>query len=158
MAEKLGILYFVLILIGAIRLFIRAARKEQQEDADDFAYLTVREQLAEAQATSDALGEAEQLITDMQESCEDDVMILHIDWIGRDDEQHTLELYCDGSDTASECMTEIAEREVHDLQIILARQCAMLAEEGRHRQNHRQNERIAGEGSSNGEILPVLRS
>lgn len=158
MTEKLGILYFLLILTGVIRLAVKAARRADPEEPDNFEYLTVREQIAEAKATSDALGEAEQLITDMQESTADDVIVLHIEWLGRDDAQHSLDLCCDGDNTASECMAEIGEREAYELRQLLARQCAVLSDCGRHRQNHRQNEHNAGEGSGYAEILSTLRN
>lgn len=150
---------FILLMLLAL-MFVPIRRTdnaaEQQEERTDFDFLSVREQLAVAHDTADQIGGMEQLLTDIEESCEDDVIILHIEWIGRDDMKHEYDLYCDGSDTASECMTEIAEREVHDLRASLAYQCAVLSERGRHRQNHRQNDADAI-GDCYDEILSAVR-
>lgn len=140
MSEIMGA--FILLSMFVL-LFVRKRNDtaaEPPEERTDFDYLSVREQIAAAKETADQVGDMEQLLTDLAESCEDDVIILHIEWVGRDDMQHEYDLYCGGLDTASECMTEIAEREVHDLREALAYQCAVLSERGRHRQNHRQND------------------
>lgn len=118
----------------------------ENDNEDDFEYLTVREQLAAAQETSYAIGELEQLITDMQESTEDDLMILHIEWVGRDNSAHAIDLFCDGVNTASECMIEIGDREAHDLRATLAYQCSVLSSGTRSRKNSRKNDsRFIGE-------------
>lgn len=137
MSEIMGA--FILLSMFVL-LFVRKRNDtadEPSEERTDFDYLSVREQIAAAKETADQVGDMEQLLTDLAESCEDDVIILHIEWVGRDAEQHAYDLYCDGEDTATECMTEITEREIHDLRQALAYQCAVL---GRHRQNHRQND------------------
>lgn len=140
MSDKLfGMVLILMILCTMIWLAKKTRELAEEEDGqDDFAYLTVREQIAEAKETSDALGEAEQLITDMQECTPDDVIIMRIEWIGHDDEEHEMELYCDGSNTAAECLAEIGEREAHELEQLLSRQCAILSGHKRSRQSCRQ--------------------
>ena len=70
--------FFVIMALVCLMMWLAKKTQElaeEDDEPDDFAYLTVREQIAEAKATSDALGEAEQLITDMQECTPDDVII-----------------------------------------------------------------------------------
>jgi hypothetical protein len=50
-----------------------------------------------------------------------------------------MELYCDGSNTAAECLAEIGEREAHELEQLLSRQCAILSGHKRSRQSCRQS-------------------
>lgn len=141
MDDKLMGFFIIMALVCAMMWLAKKTRElaEEQEEPDDFAYLTVREQIAEAKATSDALGEAEQLITDMQECTPDDVIIMRIEWVGHDDEEHGMELYCDGINTAAECLAEIGEREAHELEQLLSRQCAILSGHKRSRQSCRQS-------------------
>lgn len=141
MSDRLFGLILILMILCAMIWLAKKTREleEEQGEPDDFAFLTVREQIAEAKATSDALGEAEQLITDMQECTPDDVIIMRIEWVGHDDEEHEMELYCDGSNTAAECLAEIGEREAHELEQLLSRQCAILSGHKRSRQSCRQS-------------------
>lgn len=131
----LGVFYLFLLIAAVIYLVKRSRHAEETEPDDDFAYLTVREQLAIANRTADSIAEAEQLITDMQESAAEDIMMLHIEWIGRDDRRHEISFGCDGYNTATACMIEISEREIHDLKNDLAHQCAVLSDRGRNRLN-----------------------
>jgi hypothetical protein len=141
MSDRLfGMILILMILCAMIWLAKKTRELSEEEDGqDDFAFLTVREQIAAAKETSDALGEAEQLITDMQECTPDDVIIMRIEWVGHDDEEHGMELYCDGSNTAAECLAEIGEREAHELEQLLSRQCAILSGHKRSRQSCRQS-------------------
>lgn len=161
MSQWIGGLYLVALIALMFYwiLFKRTPADSDQTQDDDFSYLTIREQLAAAQETSDALGEAEQLITDMAESDEDDIMVLHLEWIGRDNAAHEMSLYCDGVNTASECMTAIADRAVCELRQTLSRQCRMLKTAGRHRPNGRQNGSAAAgeEDDPDDETLSMLR-
>ena len=77
---------------------------------------------------SDAIGEMEQLQTDLAACSEDCMIILHIAWIGIDDQEHEYDLYCDGLNIASEDMAEIAAAEAHALRQDLQAQCRQLAE------------------------------
>lgn len=132
----LGVFYLFLLIAAVVYLAKRNRHASKEtEPEDDFAYLTVREQLAIANSTADSIAEAEQLITDMQESAAEDIMMLHIEWIGRDDRRHEISFGCDGYNTATTCMIEISEREIHDLKNDLAHQCAVLSERGRNRLN-----------------------
>lgn len=159
MSDMIGGVYLVVLLIGGLIWLSRKARAadDDPDPADDFALLTVREQIAEAKATSDALDQAEQLITDMAECSEDDVLVVRLEWIGHDAEKHLLELYCDGINTAAECLSEIGEREAHDLQAILSRQCAILADGGRHRQNCLQSSGFLRGEDANDEVMSAVR-
>lgn len=160
MSDRLfGMILILMILCAMIWLAKKTRELSEEEDGqDDFAYLTVREQIAEAKATSDALGEAEQLITDMQECTPDDVIIMRIEWVGHDDEEHEMELYCDGSNTAAECFAEIGEREAHELEQLLSRQCAVLSGHQRRRQSSRRSYAAArGEEDDVDEALRGMR-
>lgn len=147
----LGIVYLFL-LIAAVVYLVKHSRyaEEETEQEDDFEYLTVREQLAIANRTADSIAEAEQLVTDMQESAAEDIMMLHIEWIGRDDRRHEISFGCDGYNTATACMIEISEREIHDLKNDLAHQCAVLSERGRSRRN-----RVQIDADRRGEAIEV---
>lgn len=160
MDDKLMGFFVIMALVCAMMWLARKTRElaEEQDEPDDFAYLTVREQIAEAKATSDALGEAEQLITDMQDCTPDDVIIMRIEWVGHDDEEHGMELYCDGSNTAAECLAEIGEREAHELEQLLSRQCAILSGHKRRRQSSRRSYAAArGEEDDVDETLRGMR-
>ena len=158
MSDRLfGMILILMILCAMIWLAKKTRELAEEEDGqDDFAYLTVREQIAAAKETSDALGEAEQLITDMQECTPDDVIIMRIEWVGHDDEEHEMELYCDGSTTAAECLAEIGEREAHELEQLLSRQCAVLSGHKRSRQSCRQRYGFA-RGEEGDDVDEALR-
>jgi hypothetical protein len=126
---------------------------EEEEEETDFEFLTVREQIAAAKETADSLGDMEQLLTDMQLCSEDDVLVLHLEWVGRDNEHHAYDLYCNGSDTATECVAEIAAREAHDIRGTLAYQCSTLANNARSRKNSRKND---GETIGEDELAEVV--
>lgn len=157
MSDRLFGMILILMILCTMIWLAKKTRElaEEQDEPDDFAYLTVREQIAEAKATSDALGEAEQLITDMQECTPDDVIIMRIEWVGHDDEEHEMELYCDGSNTAAECLAEIGEREAHELEQLLSRQCAVLSGNKRRRQSSRQSYSFV-RGEESGDVDEAL--
>lgn len=158
---------YVIVFIFAILLcwfFIKTMqpkREEEQEEEDeppDFEYLTVREQLATAKATSDALGDMEQLITDMETCSEDNIKVIHIEWLGEDDKNHSYDLYADGSNTVTECIEAIAEREQAELRRTLAYQCSVLSKHTRSMKNCAKNYagNAAGEGSDIGKTVRDL--
>ena len=129
----LGIVYLFLLIAAVVYLTKRNRHvDEDSEQEDDFEYLTVREQLAIANRTADSIAEAEQLVTDMQESAAEDIMMLHIEWIGRDDRRHEISFGCDGYNTAT------------------AHQCAVLSERGRSRRN-----RVQIDADRRGEAIEV---
>lgn len=144
---KIAILY--LGLLAALFWKFYHKWREDQEPEDDFDYLTVREQLAVANDTAQTIAVAERLITDMEISTPDDVMAVRLEWLGRDDQEHSIDIYCDGSDTETENLICIGERIVHDLQAELSHQCAVLSTAQRHRQNKRQIRDIKREGGVN---------
>lgn len=114
--------------------------EEPEEEPTAFEYLTVREQIAAAKTLSDKIGEMEQLQTDLIESTPDDLLCVHLEWIGRDGAAHAYDLMCSGSDTASEGLAAAAERESYMLRGTLSRQCATLSASTRRTQNGTQNE------------------
>ena len=148
--KALGIFYLFLLICLIGYLVKKRIEKDRNDEGSDFAYLTVREQLAVANRTAETIAEAEQLIEDMQESRSDDVMMLHVEWIGRDDRHHTIALACDGYNTSTACMIEISEREINDLKNTLAHQCAVLSESGRSRINGGHND-----ASRRGEAIEI---
>lgn len=154
--DDLSKAYLVLMIAAAI--YILAKKIRRRVHGDEFEYLTVREQLAIANETADIISEMEQLETDVQESHADDVMVLHMEWIGRDNERHAVDLSCDGRNTISGCMEEICERQIHDLKNELAHQCAVLSDDARRRNKRRQYvQHQEGEGSID-ETVSALRS
>lgn len=114
--------------------------EEEPEPETNFEFLTVREQLAAANAVSDEIDAMEQLQNDLAECSPDDVLGLHLMWVGFDGTEHEYDILCNGSDTASECMAAIAARESHDLRVRLSHQCAVLARGTRSTQNCTQND------------------
>ena len=136
------------IIVFLVKLIQPPSDDEPAEDdggAYDFELLTRREQLATAKETADAINDLEQLQTDIDCSTADDVLMLHIEWIGRDGVKREHELYCDGMNTSSESMSAIADREIHELRQALAYQCGVL---GRSTPNSAQNDYITGEGKA----------
>lgn len=114
---------------------------EEPEDPESgFAFLTVREQLAAANTVADKIAEMEQLQTDLAESTPEDLLTVHMEWIGRDNKQHAYDLLCTGTDTASESLAAAAERESYMLREVLSRQCSALSGAERRTQNETQNE------------------
>lgn len=158
--QALGLFYLFLLIVVIVYLAKRRARRDEEENESDFTYLSVREQLAVANRTADTIAEAEQLITDMQESDESDVLVLHIEWLGRDDKMHEMSIDCNGINTATECMIEISDREINMLKTELAHQCAILSERGRSRIICRKNsDYSAGEGSADiDKIVHTMRN
>lgn len=155
-SSDLGVIYFMLIVGAVFWIFVRKVKGRVQ--ADDFEYLSVREQLATANETAETISELEELSTDMQESTRDDVMMLHVEWIGRDGEKHAVVLACDGMNTCTDAMSEICETEISSLKNTLAHQCAVLSGNGRHRRNCRKIERAQGEGLRIAEKVSALRA
>ena len=154
--SDLGNFYLLLLISLSIFLMIKKFRKRIH--GEEFEYLTVREQLALANETADIISEMEQLETDVQESHADDVMVLHMEWIGRDNERHAVDLSCDGRNTISDCMGDICERQIHDLKQELSHQCAVLSDNARRRNKRRQYvPHQEGEGSID-ETVSALRS
>lgn len=123
-----------IIIVLLVKLIQPPSDDEPAEDgggAYDFELLTRREQLATAKETADAINDLECLRTDIDCSNADDVLMLHVEWIGRDGQKREHELYCDGMNTSSEGMSAIAEREIHELRQALAYQCGVLAKDNR---------------------------
>ena len=128
----------------------RASRKwheppdeETDEETADFDLATVSEKFEIAHETNKALDDMEQLLTDLDTCTTDRQTVVQIRWLGDDGENHEHDLYCDGMNTATECLREIAEREAHDLRRLLAYQCQTLAGATRGRKIGGKNRRKA---------------
>lgn len=131
------VLLFILSTAGMIYLAKKALQiwwqDRQEQDAADFELLTVQEQVETVHRTTADLNSIEQLITDLDTCSEERQTVLRLEWLGEDQTRHTYDLYCNGKDTATECLREIAERETNDLRNALAWQCEVLAERTRGR-------------------------
>lgn len=115
--------------------------QDEAEPATNFEHLTVREQIAETQRISDAIAAMDQLQNDLAE-CDADLMLgVRIEWLGRNGIAYQHDVLCDGTNTATECLQAIAERESHDLRATLSANCQVLAYAVRHTQNGTQNDR-----------------
>lgn len=146
--ELIGAAIFA-VVIGLIlaRLWKSEPEEEPEEEPDDFDLMTVSEKFEAAKQTSDDLHGMEQLVTELDTCSAERQTVVQISWTGEDGETHEHDLFCDGMNTATECLREIAERETHDLRRVLAYQCETLAAETRSRRNGRRNGRkAAGEG------------
>lgn len=110
------------------------------DDADEFDLLTVSEKFEVAKQTNDSLHGMEQLATDLDLCSDESIKVIEISWVGDDGENHKYDLYCDGTNTATECMRDIAQRETYDLRRVLSYQCNALAKATRHRKNGRKND------------------
>lgn len=146
----MGAAIAILLSIAAGWAMQRAARKwyeppdeEPDEEPDDFDLATVSEKFEIAHETNEALNGMEQLLTDLDTCTTDRQTVVQIRWFGEDGADHTHDLYCDGMNTATECLREIAEREAHDLRKLLAYQCQTLAGATRGRKISGKNNRKA---------------
>lgn len=157
MSEFVGAIVLILTFAALFYAAKTQRQGEEEDERNDFDYLSVREQIAAAHKTADTIGDLEQLLTDLQQSCEEDITVLHMEWIGRDNEKHEYDLYCNGTDAATECMAAITECEVHDLRGLLAYQCEAISAE-RHRQIYRQNGTYAIGDEADDEALSALRN
>lgn len=132
-------------IVRAIQTSLHSAEgaAEEQDDAEpvtNFEHLTVREQIAETQRISDAIAAMDQLQNDLAE-CDADLMLgVRIEWLGRNGIAYQHDVLCDGTNTATECLQAIAERESHDMRVRLSEQCQVLAYAVRHTQNGTQND------------------
>lgn len=122
---------------------IRKANEPPDDDADnnadEFDLMTVSEKFEIARKTNSDLQDMEQLITDLDLCSDDNQKIIQISWIGEDGENHEYDLYCNGTNLATECMQDIAQRETYDLRRVLSYQCDVLARATRSRKNGGKN-------------------
>lgn len=132
-------------------------RPADEDDEPDFEFLSVREQLRAASETSEGIDDMETLQNDLAACSVDDQTVVHIEWVGHDDGLHAYDLVCDGTNTASECLAEIARREVHDLRRTLAHQCSVLSRRGRSGTNSGQNGK-KGEGKHDKDLRAMRES
>lgn len=149
-SEVLSFLALAAYAVIGIKM-LRSSRPEEEsepepeEDPTEFEFLTVREQLAAATGISDKIAEMEQLQTDLVESTPEDLLCVHMEWVGHDSKQHAYDLLCNGADTASESLTAAAERESYMLRQVLSKQCAVLGKAEHRSQNGSQNDAKGGE-------------
>ena len=113
------------------------------DDADeptDFDLLSVSERVARVDSTTADLHHMEQLLTDLSICTEDSQIVIGLSWVGEDGEEHSYDLYCSGVNLATECMQDIAEREIAELRAVLSSQCAQLAADTRRGKNGGKND------------------
>ena len=162
MAEKLSallLLCYAVIGWALLRWAYGAPKPEQEpepEEEPDFAFMTVREQVEAVRRTSDALQDLESLQDELTESTPDDILPVHLEWMSRDGTMHALEVYCDGTDTATESLWALADTEIHETKKALAYQCEVLAKHTRSRKNGRKNDFLRG-GEDVEEVLRNVR-
>lgn len=138
METVVGIFYLVLIGYVIFRVW-----KKRQGEQSEFDLVTVNEKFEIAKRTNDSLHNMEQLITELDICSAERQIVIQIAWLGEDEETHAEDIFCNGKNTATECMKAIAEREAYDLRNALAYQCEALAKCTRHRKNGRQNDYTA---------------
>jgi hypothetical protein len=124
------------LLIAAVYVWIiyrlakhilrREPAQEEPEDDADYRLLTIREQAEAARIMADTIGDVEDLITDLQTCSGEYLVNIRISWVGSTGAHH-VDIMCDGINTASCCMEQIMEREIHDRKVALSRQCRALA-------------------------------
>lgn len=112
---------------------------DDEEDIPDFEFLSVREQIDTVKRTSDKLAALEDLQLQLQESTEDDILPVQMEWLSRDGTTHQLTVFGDGQDLITECLITLTEVEIHDTRKVLAYQCETLAKRSRSRKNRRKN-------------------
>lgn len=134
---------FSLVAGWAIMRAVSKWHEQPDDDAADFDLATVTEKMEIAHETNTALNDMEELITELDASNADRQTVVQIRWLGDDGENHKHDLYCDGMNTATECLRAIAERETHDLRKALSYQCSVLAHYTRQRKNGGKNEKKA---------------
>lgn len=132
--EAAGIFYLILFSV----IIYKFIKKRLLGAYNEFDLATVNEKFEIAKRTNDSLHSMEQLITDLDVCDEERQIVINISWLGEDEITHAEAIFCDGKNTATECMREIAEREAYDLRNALAYQCNALARCTRHRKNGRQ--------------------
>ena len=136
--------YIGIKIVKAIRANLYQAEEEPEEEAEpetDFDSLTVREKIAETQRVSDAIEAMEALQNDLVECCPEWLLCVRIEWLSRNGTAYQHDVICDGTNTATECLNEIAKRESHDKRVKLSEQCQALSYSVRHTQNNTQNDR-----------------
>lgn len=122
----------IALFLGMVTHYIRK-RQAEKPDCPEFDVLSVSEKFETAKVTNDNLLAMEQLATDLSICDTDTQKVIRLEWMGGDNRQHIYDLYCDGSNTATECMIEIARCETNDLRDSLSWQCSVLAEHTRGR-------------------------
>lgn len=103
-------------------------RRRAEFGNTEFDLATVNEKFSMAADTRESLNAMEQLVTDIDICNATAQKVLHLQWLGEDEETHEYDLYLDGQNTATECMREIAVREIFDLRGSLSYQIERLAE------------------------------
>lgn len=140
MENLIACLFIAGLLYVTYKLALSATQQEEpEEEVNDFDLLTVTEKVKVAKETSADIEQMEQMLTDL-DLCNDYApQIIRIEWQSVDGTNHAYDIYCDGDNTATECMRDIAERECDDLRQTLAYQCGQLAKVTRRSRNSAQN-------------------
>lgn len=127
-----------------------------EDDEPEFEYLSVQEQIETVRRTSDALAVLESLQAEIDDSTENDILPIHIEFMARNGETHELEVYCNGTNITAETLTDLVQAEIYTRKRTLAYQCEVLARQTRHRKNSRKNREMRG-GERIDQILREVR-
>lgn len=125
------------IIFWTIYFVRKAMQNEQEDEADysDFSYLTIKEKVDKVAKTRNQIGALENLLTDLSVCNPDNVKVVQLKWLSETGKVMCYNLYCDGTDTGTDSLTTIAEREIHDLKVDFAHYSVMLADAARSNKN-----------------------
>ena len=132
-------MYIAAIVKIGRTLLHREPVQEEPEESGDYRLLSIREQAEEARIMAETIGDVEDLITDLQTCDGEHLIAIRISWMGATG-NHSVDIMCDGINTASCCMEQIMEREIRDRKLALSRQCRALARGTRSVPNSGRNE------------------
>ena len=138
----IGEIALLIAILSSTAAAVHVRRTSQQhappEPEDDieplyyFDYLTFNEKFLEVQNSSMRLQAIEQLKEDVTSCSPDNQLPITLSWSSpADGEQHEYDIYCDGLNTATECILDIIDREEHETQFCLSRQCERLSSTAR---------------------------
>lgn len=126
-----------LLLLGLLCVAYISRRIRKRSPYNDFDLAGMNEKFQIAAETRRALNAAEQLMTELQTSSPERQIVVHMEWIGDNENVQAYDLYCDGYNMATDRMREIFEREINDLRNEFSYECSELQKATRGRKNHR---------------------
>lgn len=114
---------------------MKTGETENEPDYSDFSYLTIKEKVDKVAKTRNQIGALENLLTDLSVCNPDNIKVVQLKWLSETGKVMCYNLYCDGTDTGTDSLTTIAEREIHDLKVDFAHYSVMLADAARSNKN-----------------------
>lgn len=136
---------------------MKQGEKEPEPDYTDFSYLTIKEKVDKVAETRNQIGALENLLTDLSVCNPDNVKVVRVKWMSETGKVIHYDLYCDGTDTATENLYGIAEREIHDLKIDFSHYSEILAEAARNNKNDYKNVVAENRKQKWGRVQDALR-